>query len=244
MLLNTSFDHFPITETFGRLTLNADQEYGLLKMNWHYENPLVAVLPDVLSNTFFLPIKTKDVIQLNSRCPSMKLIIRLHHDIKIPARGQMTCFIKIPLDVSLTINDQEIMALSSEVLSKTWFGDMEGGQVCYVLKNHMLHTSKAEISQHYALCPVTIINTDGNELTFSKFLITPQHLSLYKNGSQVWTDCLDITFKGEQAPSKVKIKNIPNNLRSDSFELLLKPQKLLPSLLQHTFERVKTMSQI
>jgi hypothetical protein len=244
MLLKTTLHKFPIIENFGQLTLSADQTFDLLKIKWQYTHPLTAILPDVLKKTFLIPVTGKDSIEITSQCPERKLIIRLYHDITIPAKGKVTFFITIPLDISLTINNQEILSLSSEVLSKTWFGDMDDGEVSYVLKKHFLYKPHITTPNHYALCAVTIINANDTELTFSRFLITPQQLALYKNGDQLWTDSLDITFKGELTPANVKIKPIPKQYKSESCELFSKPQKALPNLFQYTFERVKTMSQI
>ena len=87
--------------------------------------------------------------------------------------------------------------VATEVLSKTWFGEPQSGELCYSLRSNMRHRlSEVDLLDHLATCPVTIRNASDEPLDFQRFCLRVQHLSLFQGNRGLQTNGVEVIARG------------------------------------------------
>lgn len=116
----------------------------------------------------------------------------------------------IPIWVQLYGVRKDAFHLVSEyptaMLSSTWFGDMQGGELSYALETGLLQEVKdiRHPSPFHAACILNIQNSSNLLLDFFRMAVHAEYLSLFGDGANLYTNEVNVTFTGIDQVSQVK----------------------------------------
>jgi hypothetical protein len=139
--------------------------------------------------------------------PDRPVVVRTEMPLKLPIGQKALFFVSIPIWVRIEVGDAGQVGLCEEptvVRSNIWFGDTMAGELCYsLLSRARRRIEEFDIRPHRVICPVAISNNSATMLELERFCVHVQHLTVYQGTSQLWTNQVHITFRGESAYSKV-----------------------------------------
>lgn len=142
--------------------------------------------------------------------PDRPVVLRPRHPLHVPRGRSALFFVNIPLWVRIQTGAPSATVLTeipTIVLSKTWFGDPTSGELCYALKSKVLRRLE-EVSNHpYTVtCPVSVENQAPSDLEFQRLCIHVEHLHVYRGQRRLWTNQVEVAFKGEELVSQITIR--------------------------------------
>ncbi|UCG55722.1 MAG: DUF432 domain-containing protein [Phycisphaerales bacterium] len=152
-------------------------------------------------------------VQLTPRMPARPVVVRPELPVSIPTGQEALFFVSIPICVGISASKSgklQLCEVPTLVLSNTWFGDPMSGELCYALRSRARRQiADSEPRPNRAVCPVKIRNTAPAQLSVERFCVHVEHLRIYSGSRQLWTNEVNITFKGESEVSQVTYGQSP-----------------------------------
>jgi len=146
-------------------------------------------------------------VQLVPALPDRSLVIRPRYPLNVPRGKNVLFFMNIPIWVRILVGLPKTISLCelpTVVLAKTWFGDPVSGELCYSLRTRAMRDLNAVENHAYmATCPVLIQNQAPNDLDFQRICIRVEHLTVYRGGTRLWTNQVEVLFRGEELTSQI-----------------------------------------
>lgn len=106
--------------------------------------------------------------------------------------------------------DQVVLEQPSKTLSNIWFGDPVGGELCYSLGDPLRRDYTDMIGQHgVVICPLHLTNASLERLKFERICVHVEHLNLYRSTDALWTNEVDVQFKGADQMSRISLSDKP-----------------------------------
>ncbi len=92
------------------------------------------------------------------------------------------------------------------VMSSTWFGDMQNGELCFDHETELLHEihTPPHPSVNYTACVLNIQNSSHLLLDFFRMAVHVEHLTLYGDGKHLYTNEVSVNFTGTEQISQLK----------------------------------------
>jgi len=154
-----------------------------------------------------------DTIKLIPLTPDRPVVVRPEVPLKIPTNHEALFFVSFPIWVRIVAGKSSQLNLyevPSVLLSNIWFGDPMSGELCYSLRSRARRKiNNSEPSPHRAICPVRIRNLSTKQLDIERFCVHVEHLKIYNGSDKLWTNEINITFKGENEVSQVQYAQSP-----------------------------------
>jgi len=152
-----------------------------------------------------------EVVTLAPVMPDRPVVVRTELPLKIPTGQKALFFVSVPIWVRIVAGQAKLVTLceaTTVIRSNIWFGDTISGELCYSLLSRARRSADDfEIMPHRVICPVTIANNSPTMLEIERFCVHVAHLNIYQGVRQLWTNEVNIAFRGESAYSKVDYAN-------------------------------------
>ena len=183
-----------------------------------------------------------DSIILEPVMPDNPMVILPEHPMHLSVDARIQFFTRIPLWVRLRTEAKKpetITEIPIFQLSKTWFGSVTEGELCYYSTTKARRELSTDISRPYLInCPIWIENESDTPLHFEKFCFRVEFLTIYESDGEFWADETTISYQGEDQISHVSMRGkLPKQLSSPL--LRNKARKSLPgNLAKRTFQRI------
>lgn len=189
-------------------------------------------------------------IHLRPAAPDRLLVVSHEYPFHLPGRRAARVFVRMPVFVQVVVSSpamDEILALDepSQVLSDTWWGNIESGELAYWHTT----TARAEVSDdlfvpHIAMCPIQLDNQSGEPLHVERFSVRALHLSLFRSGSRVWTDEVKVTYLAAAEGSHIEFGGVPP-VEQPGGERVAEPRVPIRKGFQaRTFDRLRSFSML
>jgi hypothetical protein len=151
--------------------------------------------------------------------PDRPVVVRPDRPLTLLPGESALFFLELPILFRLTLSGARTAQIFEEpivVLSNTWFGDPVNGELCYSLATR-LHQGIESVDPrpYYALCPVLIDNESDMDLAFDKFCLHAENLSVFKGATRLWTNRLNVIFKGTEQTTQIQIIDTPPDFEPD-----------------------------
>ncbi len=174
--------------------------------------------PDSAAWRHFL-LRDADELQAVPVLPDRPLVVRPDRPLTILA-GQSALFhLEIPLWFRLNAMGDRPARIFEEalaILTPTWFGDPVNGELCYTLATRLhQNLDSIEASGHRAVCPLSISNDSDSDLPFTKICLHVENLSVFRAPSQLWTNRLNVLFRGAEQATQIHIAQGPPEAGAD-----------------------------
>ncbi|MHC4329284.1 MAG: DUF432 domain-containing protein [Planctomycetota bacterium] len=171
--------------------------------------------------------------------PDRPIVVRPELPVKIPSGGTALFFVGIPIWIRITAVSAKEFKLAEEPsvdLSNIWFGDPMSGHLCYSLRSRARREiADTQAQPHRASCPVTIRNASAEQVSVERFCVHVAHLGIYGGTSRLWTNGVNIAFKGEAEVSQLEYSKTPPEYE-DVGEVLSRPRiPVKTALLKRSF---------
>ena len=188
-------------------------------------------------------------VDVRPAMPDRLLVVSHEHSYHLPPNRGAKVYVRIPLFVQVVLgggrSEQVLADLPSVVLSHTWWGTREAGELGYWL------TTKARAAipddlfvPHYGVCPLHLENASAGALPVERFALQVVHLSLFGDGRKIWTDEVRVRYEGSPEGSEIRFgEEAPEE--ADGAELLAGP-RVPPARGLHvrTFDRLRQLSSL
>ncbi|MBN1834644.1 MAG: DUF432 domain-containing protein [Spirochaetales bacterium] len=187
-----------------------------------------------------------DCVRLVPALPDRSVVVRPRFPLKVPTGESVLFYVTIPVWVRVTVGRDADLVLSeipSVVLSNTWFGEPTSGELCYALKTRALRDLE-ELSNHpyMATCPVRIENQAPTDLDFQRICIRVEHLHVYRGTRRLWTNQVEVIFKGEDFTSQINVVKYAPKLEGTSERLCAAREPVERSLLKKSFYFLRSLT--
>ena len=151
------------------------------------------------------------VVQFIPALPDRPLVLKPEVIPRFPPRHEAFLFVSVPVFVRILVGDRDPITLcevSTVSFSKTWFGDTLSGLSCYSRLTRVLRQLEApQKTQNRAICQLRIRNNARTELEFQRFCLHVENLSVFQSDKRLWTNAVDISYRGEDKDTQVVISS-------------------------------------
>lgn len=210
--------------------------------------------------------------------PDKPLVIRPESSIFLPEGKEGLFFVEIPLWLRITGtgkadgSDEIILAeLPTRELSKTWFGNLSAGELCYISRTRFLsgvrddhlgtgapepggrgasmyadseasEAAQTTAARTTAICPVTVKNFSTSLLEFERVCIRTEFLSIFEGDNRLWTSAVELVHQGHEEASQTTGSGPPRQLTGEG--RLLAPGRAVPdnSIVRKSFSLLKDLT--
>lgn len=178
--------------------------------------------------------------------PDRPVVVRPRYPLSVPKGNSVLFFVNIPLWIRVIVGGEDdilLCELPSITLSNTWFGEPTAGELCYSLKTRALRDLE-EVSNHphMVTCPVNVSNQAPSDLDFERICVRVEHLHVYRGKSRLWTNQVEVVFKGEELSSQVIIRKYAPSVEGTSERLCPARQPVDKSLLKKSFSFLRSLT--
>lgn len=147
-----------------------------------------------------------DSIRLSPRLPDQPVIVRPEMPMSLLPKQSVQFFVGIPVWLTLSFGSGNLRSIEipSVTLSKSWFGPVTAGELCYALKTTAkLHQTDLLSHAHRAVFPLEIRNISSETMSFERLCLRVQFLNVYRGKTRVWTNKGRVSYRGEENWSRV-----------------------------------------
>ncbi len=212
----------------------------------NYEKDAEQPPDDIKWNRWSLP-HAVEKLKLSPLFPDKPIVVKPEINLKVPTNVTTRFFVRIPVWVKLELlqnkTKTELVDLPSVALSPTWFGTPMEGDLCYWITSSAKISAEPDISRnHMILCPISLTNKSDVELEITKLKIQVSSLSVFFDDQQLWSDDINITYRGEQDLSQIKVSGKAPNEAPEAIRLVLPRSDAKKSFTSRTFSTFKILS--
>ena len=188
------------------------------------------------------------VVQIRPATPDRLLVVSHELPFHLPGRGQARVYVRLPLFVQARVRGtgmDEILVLDepSHVLSDTWWGTVQEGELAYWLTTK----ARAEVAAdlfvpHIAMCTVRLENHSEEALPVDKFAVRALHLSVFQHEGRIWTDEVRVRYLASTEGSEIRFGGAPPEGEPEG-TLMAEPRVSVRRGLQaRTFDRLRSLA--
>lgn len=187
-------------------------------------------------------------IHLRPAAPDRLLVVSHEYPFHLPGRRAARVFVRLPVFVQVVLSSpamEDVLALDepSLVLSDTWWGTIESGELAYWLTTK----ARAEVSDdlfvpHMAMCPIQLENESGEPLPVDRFSVRALHLSLFRSGSRMWTDEVRVTYLAAAEGSEIDFGGVSPAEQPEGKRVSEPRVAVRRGLQARTFDRLRSLS--
>lgn len=139
------------------------------------------------------------------------VIVRPDRALILPPAEKVRFFIALPLWFRLDVGSapepracRRLLELPTRPAANAWFGDPISGEQCYYLNTRLFtEIGDMETSPAHVVCPLWIQNDADRDLSFDRFCLHTDFLSIHRDGTRLWTNEVTILFKGLASAAQV-----------------------------------------
>lgn len=185
-------------------------------------------------------------VHLVPALPDRPVVLRPRHPLNVPRGRSVLFFVNIPLWVRVLTGPRPgtpLTEIPTIALSNSWFGAPTSGELCYALKTKALRNLE-EVSNHpyMVTCPVSVENQAPSDLEFQRLCVRVEHLHVYRGQRRLWTNQVEVVFKGEDLVSQINIRRYAPVFEQTSERLCPAREPVDHSLLKKSFSFLRAIT--
>lgn len=187
--------------------------------------------------------KESTPLEVMPMMPDRQVVVRPEYPFMLAPGAEVRIYTRIPVWVGVFALEGKrhmLMETPTVIMCKTWFGDFTEGTMCYWISTTARRVITDDVFQsHTAISTLQIRNESSADLKIDKLGIRVDRLSLFDKDGQLWTDEMDIRYKGEEQHSEITMKGKPPSEVKEA-KLLTSPRDpVKKSFAERTFRILK-----
>lgn len=152
----------------------------------------------------------QEEVILKPAMPDRPIVVRTENHIRFAPGASGLFFVSMPLRLRVLLSkrskdDFEMLSVSTQRLSNTWFGNSDEGELCYALKSRAKYKiDELKTSSYRAVCAVHIKNLSTEKsLEFDRICIDTRYMGLVEGKNKIWTSTISYRWHGTREPEEV-----------------------------------------
>ena len=191
--------------------------------------------------------ETSDTLLLKPAMPDRPVVVRPEYSVRVPPKQHAVFYVSIPIWVQVTVGDGNLVLCEEPtvMLSNIWFGNYASGELCYSLQTRARRdVGDTEQHSHRAVCPVKVTNSAKTELDFQRLCIRVGHLRILERNGRLWTNQVNVTFRGEDEESRIDYGKGKRTSKGNSAERMLAEPRDPPegSIIRKSFRNLRFLN--
>ena len=189
-------------------------------------------------------------VRVRPASPDRLLVVSHELPFHLPSRGHAKVYVRIPLSVQVLVTGSGLQDLvvvdePSHMLSDTWWGTREEGELAYWLTTKARAQVSADLFvPHIAMCTVHLENHSEESLPVDKFAVRAPHLSMFEREGRMWTDEVKVRYQAASEGSEIHFGRRPPR-DEPAGTLLAGPRVPVRKGFQaRTFDRLRTLAEL
>lgn len=150
-------------------------------------------------------------IALTPRYPDRPVIVKPEDDFWLLKGAEARIYVRIPLVVQIeALGDppRPVVSIPTKILSDTWWGSPEEGELCYFLDTKARRSmAQHEFLEHLCVCPLQLKNRSPDDLLVTRIALRPQHLSVFRDGNRLWSELTTVRYQGDEVGSELDVSS-------------------------------------
>lgn len=204
-------------------------------------------LPDEVSwSRWALPEGCR-TLRITPTFPDRPLVVKPEHAFTLVRRASARIYMRVPVWVRIEVVEDGgrrnlLTELPTLVLSETWWGDFQGGELAYwlVTKGRTKVTEDLFVP-HLVISAIQLDNLSDDDLTVEKHVLRTEHLSIYEKGGRLWAEEVRIEYRGEDEGTEIHMDDRPPP-EADGAREISPARHQGKSFKARTFERLRALS--
>lgn len=149
---------------------------------------------------------TDQQILLRPAFPNLPVVVKPEAPFRVTPQVRAKIYVRVPLWVQVVMNGAVLAEIPALVLSKTWFGDFVGGELCYWISSAARRQMEPDPRRPFlSICPVRIVNDSKDELLVEKICLRVGKLYLYLSKGQIWASETKVKYHGQEQGSEIEV---------------------------------------
>lgn len=146
-------------------------------------------------------------LRLSPAHPDRLVVVQPQSEFWLLQEARARIYVRVPLHVhveALGPSPRTLLRVPTEVLSDTWWGTPEEGELGYWLDTRARREMRDdEFLEHLCVCPLQLENTSRDDLLVDRIALRVAHLSVFRQGDRLWADETRVRYLGEDAGSRI-----------------------------------------
>ncbi len=178
--------------------------------------------------------------------PDRPVVVRPGAPVKVLAGKSTQFFFHVPVWLAIMESAERNPLLLAEhpglLMSNTWFGDPDSGELCYSLTTP-LASSPNELQENplAAICPLKISNVAPQTLDFQRVAVRVPYLRLYRGARFLSTNEVELTYHAPDQ-SQITLHNRVPGFDAEIRHVSQPRQNLSRGIIQKSFEFIRSLS--
>ena len=149
-------------------------------------------------------------LDLAPSLPTRPLVVRPDSEFRLMQNSEARIYVRVPLEVRIRADGNTLLEVPTHVLSDTWWGSTEVGELHFFLDTQARRrVAEEEFEEHLAVCPVHLENRSPEDLTVSRISLQTDFLTLYRDGTRLWSDTTSVRYRGVDEESTLRVAGVP-----------------------------------
>lgn len=143
--------------------------------------------------------------------PNLPVLVEPESPFHLLPGASARVYLAIPVTVvaKAEVSGAVLHEIPSSVLSQTWFGELESGELCYRLPTALSREAFKEPKPDRITAPVQIRNDSTETLPVTRLCLRVSHLAVYCDGEGLWTSETEVRFQGGSKASRISVQTGP-----------------------------------
>ena len=209
------------TKQWGKISLSPDETFsfhcGEIAISGLCENDELSLVAKVREEEkdptrWALPKNDHDLV-VAPALPDLPVLVEPESPFQVLPGASARVFLAIPVTVVLRASQSKAVLeqIASSVLSQTWFGELDSGDLCYRLPTALSREPFPDHREDRITSPVEIRNDASEALPVTRLCLRVSHLPIYQSDDGLWTSETEVRFQGGNKSSRIEIQKGPPN---------------------------------
>ena len=176
--------------------------------------------------------------------PDRPLVIRPDSPVAIFPERVARIFVSVPVwfrfVAVLGKSRTNVIDFPSRMLSNTWFGDPASGELCYSLDAPLTRSpEQVRFGASSVTCILVVRNSSEEKLDFERICVHVENLSIFEDGEKLWTNEVEVAFKGTDQISQIDIQDRPPSDLPDAKKITQPRVVLNSNILRRSYSFIR-----
>lgn len=141
--------------------------------------------------------------------PDRPLVLQPENPFRLLPGARARIFVRVPVTLQVRVpgtGGALLAELPTLVLSDTWWGSFEEGEIAYWLHITARREAGSDVFlPDRILCPLSLENRSREDLPVEKILLRVAHLTIFRGAGSLWSDEVRIRYRGEEEGSELEM---------------------------------------
>jgi hypothetical protein len=152
-------------------------------------------------------------LRLRPVLPARTVVVRPEEEFWLGQGATARIYVRVPVGVQIEAGDRPdtaLLTLPTQVLSDTWWGSAEEGELCYYLETTARRVMRPEeYVEHRCVCAIDLVNDSDHALLVDRIALRTAYLAIYRDGERLLGNTTRVRYRGADLESELSVEDGP-----------------------------------